>query len=195
MGITYQAGMILANYLIGSLPIGLIIAKTFQGIDPREKGSGNIGATNVLRVAGKKAAIATLVFDLMKGLPLIIVARQAGFQGRATLLVGLAAILGHVFSVFLKFKGGKGVATSFGVILILAPQVALAGLLLWGGGVFFGKYSSVGALTAFGALPLLTFFFDLETDFVIFSVFVTLLIYFRHWENIRRLLQGKEGSV
>ncbi len=187
--------MILANYLVGSLPFGLIITKLFQGIDPRKKGSGNIGATNVLRVAGKKAAVATLFFDLCKGLPLIIVSRQSGFGDRITLLVGLAAILGHIFSVFLKFKGGKGVASSFGVILILAPQVALVGLLLWGGGVFFGKYSSVGALTAFGALPLLTFFFNLGTDFVIFSCLITFLIYFRHWGNIRRLLEGTEGKI
>ncbi|MFQ5587667.1 MAG: glycerol-3-phosphate 1-O-acyltransferase PlsY [Nitrospiria bacterium] len=187
--------MILANYLAGSLPFGLMIAKVFRGIDPREKGSGNIGATNVLRVAGKKAAVATLIFDLIKGLPFIFAARLAGFENRIVLLVGLAAILGHIFSVFLRFKGGKGVATSFGVILVLTPQVAIAGLLFWGGGVFFGKYSSVGALTAFGILPLLTFFFNLGADFVIFSIIVTLLVYFRHWENIRRLLQGREGTV
>ncbi len=187
--------MILANYLIGSIPGGLIIAKYFQSVDPREKGSRNIGATNVLRVAGKKAAIATLIFDLSKGLPLIFAARQTGLDQRTALLVGLAAIIGHIFSLFLKFKGGKGVATSFGVILVLAPPVALAGLLLWGGGVFFGKYSSIGALTAFGALPLLAFFFQLETDFVIFSFFVAFLVYFRHWGNICRLIKGTEGKV
>lgn len=187
--------MILANYLIGSLPFGLMVSKILQGIDPREKGSGNIGATNVLRVVGKKAAILTLFFDLVKGLPLIIVARQLGFDERTILLVAFAAILGHIFSIFLKFKGGKGVATSFGIILILAPHIALVGLVLWGGGVFFGKYSSVGALTAFGALPFLAFFSQRETDFILFATLITFLVYLRHWGNIRRLIQGKEGAV
>ncbi len=190
-----EIGMILANYGIGSIPFGLIVSKIAHGTDPREKGSGNIGATNVLRVVGKKAALLTLVFDLLKGMPLIAVSRQLVLSEQTILLVALAAILGHVFSVFLKFKGGKGVATSFGIILFLAPQVALIALILWGGGVFLGKYSSVGALTAFGALPLLTLFFDLGTDFVIFTVLVTVLIYIRHWSNICRLFQGKEGSA
>jgi len=187
--------MIFANYLVGSIPFGLIVSKVFQGTDPRKQGSGNIGATNVLRVVGRKAAGITLLCDLLKGLPLIIAARQMGFDEKIVLLIALAAILGHVFSIFLKFKGGKGVATSFGIILVLAPQVALIGLLLWGGGVFFGKYSSAGALTAFGTLPLLAFFMDLGTDFLIFTGFVSILVYFRHLENIRRLIQGTEGKV
>ncbi len=190
-----KTGMIFASYLVGSLPFGLIISKVIQGVDPRSKGSGNVGATNVLRVVGKRAAALTLVCDLIKGLPFIIVARQLGYNERTVLFVAIAAILGHVFSVFLKFKGGKGVATSFGIFLILAPRVALIGLLLWSGGVYFGKYSSVGALTAFGALPFLTFFFNLETNIVIFSSLVSILIYFRHWGNICRLIQGKEGRV
>lgn len=187
--------MIFANYLVGSLPFGLIVSKILQGTDPRKQGSGNIGATNVLRVVGKKAAGITLLCDLLKGLPLIIAAKQVGFDERTVLFVAVAGILGHVFSVFLKFKGGKGVATSFGIILVLAPHVALIGLLLWGGGVFFGKYSSAGALAAFGALPLLAFFLDTSPDFFLFTGFVSLLVYFRHLENIRRLIQGKEGKV
>ncbi len=187
--------MIFANYLIGSLPFGLIVSKILQGSDPRKQGSGNIGATNVLRVVGKKAASITLLCDLFKALPLIIAAQQVGFDERTILLVAVAGILGHVFSIFLKFKGGKGVATSFGIILVLAPHIALIGLLLWGGGVFFGKYSSAGALTAFGALPLLAFFSDASPDFLFFTGFVSLLVYFRHTENIRRLIQGKEGKL
>ena len=190
-----EGGTILANYLIGSLPFGLIISRKVGGVDPRKAGSGNIGATNVFRVVGKNAAILTLVCDLLKGLPLIIAARLMGFEESMVLLVGLAAILGHIFSVFLRFNGGKGVATSFGVILVLAPKIALIGLLLWGGGVFVGKHSSVGALTAFGSLPFLTFFFNSEPIFVIFSILISFLIYFRHWENICRLLQGKEGKI
>jgi len=145
-----------------------------------------------LRVVGKRAAALTLLCDLLKGLPLLVLARQMGLEEPLLLLVGLAAILGHVFSVFLRFKGGKGVATSFGIVLVLAPKVALAGLLLWGGGVFFGKHSSVGALTAFGALPFLTFIFNSKPIFVIFSILISLLVYFRHMENISRLLKGEE---
>ncbi|NOY85509.1 MAG: glycerol-3-phosphate 1-O-acyltransferase PlsY [Nitrospirae bacterium] len=187
--------MIFANYLVGSLPFGLIVSKILQGADPRKQGSGNIGATNVLRVVGKKAAGITLLCDLLKSLPLIIAAQQMGFNERAVLFIAVAGILGHIFSVFLKFKGGKGVAASFGIVLVLAPHVALIGLLLWGGGVFFGKYSSVGALAAFGALPLIAFFLNGSSDFLLFTGFVSFLVYFRHLGNIRRLIQGVEGKI
>ncbi len=187
--------MIFANYLVGSLPFGLIVSKILRGSDPRKQGSGNIGATNVLRVVGKKAAGLTLLCDLLKALPLVIAAQQMGFSERTILLIAVAGILGHVFSVFLKFKGGKGVATSFGVVLVLAPHLALIGLLLWGGGIFFGKYSSAGALTAFGLLPLIAFFSDVSPDLFLFTGFVSLLVYFRHLGNIRRLIQGTEEKI
>ena len=188
-------GIVLANYLLGAIPFGLIISKWAKGIDPRRAGSGNIGATNVLRVVSKQAAALTLVCDLIKGIPLLLVARWMALGETATLFVGFAAVLGHVFPVFLRFKGGKGVATSFGVILVLAPPIALTGLVLWGGGVFFGKYASVGALTAFGALPFLTVLFNATPNFVIFSTAISSLIYLRHWTNIRRLVRGTEGDV
>jgi len=145
-----------------------------------------------LRVAGKGAAALTLLCDLLKGIPLLMLAQQAGLEEPALLLIAFAAIMGHIFPVFLRFKGGKGVATSFGVILVLAPKVAFVGLLLWGIGAFLGKHSSVGALSAFASLPFLTFIFKGTPIFVIFSIFVSALVYFRHWGNISRLLQGTE---
>lgn len=188
-------GVILAGYLIGSIPCGLLISKTTRGVDPRRQGSGNIGATNVLRVVGKKAAALTLACDALKGLLPVAISLFLGLQEQAVLLVGLAVILGHVFPLFLKFKGGKGVATSFGAFLALSPKVALVALLFWIGGIYFGKYSSIGALTAFGALPVLAFLLEPEPNFILLASVVSVLVYIRHWENIQRLLRGTEGQT
>lgn len=187
--------MIFMSYLIGSVPFGLLVSKTIRGIDPRRQGSRNIGATNVLRVAGKKEAALTLICDFLKGLLPVLFARGVGVSEEAVLLVGLAPIIGHIFPVFLKFKGGKGVATSFGVFSGLAPYIALSALVLWIGGVYFGKYSSIGALTAFGALPFLSLLLKPDTLFVFFSSAIALLVYIRHRENIYRLLKGTEGHA
>lgn len=187
-----EIGMILAAYFIGSIPFGLLVSK-IRGIDPRRGGSGNIGATNVLRVVGKKEAVLTLIFDALKGFVPIFSAGLLELQEQAVLAAALAVILGHIFPVFLRFKGGKGVATSFGVFLALAPKIALLALVLWIGGVYLGKYSSIGALTAFGALPFLALILNREVGFVLFASIVSILVYIRHWENIQRLIQGKEG--
>ena len=187
-----EIGMILAAYLIGSIPFGLLISK-MRGLDPRRGGSGNIGATNVLRVVGKKEAALTLILDMLKGLVPIFSAGLLELQEQAVLLVALAVILGHIFPVFLKFKGGKGVATSFGVFLALSPKVALLALVFWIAGVYLGKYSSIGALTAFGVLPFLALLLKPESGFILFASVVSVLVYIRHWENIQRLIQGKEG--
>lgn len=190
-----EIGMILASYLIGSIPFGLLISKMIGGVDPRGQGSGNIGATNILRVVGKKEAILTLICDALKGSTPIFAAGLLELQKEAVLFVALAVILGHIFPVFLKFKGGKGVATSFGAFLALTPKIALFALVLWVGGVVLGKYSSIGALTAFGALPFLAFFLRPEPDFILFASIVSVLVYIRHWENIQRLIKGTEGQA
>src|SRR3569832_414954 len=187
-----EIGMILAAYLIGSIPFGLLISK-IRGVDPRRGGSGNIGATNVLRVVGKKEAALTLIFDALKGFAPIFASGLLELQEQAILIVAFAVILGHIFPVFLKFKGGKGVATSFGVFLALAPKIALVALILWIAGVYLGKYSSIGALTAFGALPFLALLLKREPGLILFASVIAVLVYIRHWENIQRLIQGKEG--
>ncbi len=188
-------GLILANYLIGSIPFGLIISRVFRGIDPRGEGSGNTGATNVLRVVGLRCAILTVICDLTKGMPLIMVGRKLGLENEIVLLIAIAAVLGHVFSIFLRFKGGKGVATSLGVFLVLDPKIALIGLLVWIVAFLLSRVSSVGALCGFGALPFLTLFFRPEKAMMFFATTITLLIYFRHWENILRLIKGTEKTI
>ncbi|MFQ5780627.1 MAG: glycerol-3-phosphate 1-O-acyltransferase PlsY, partial [Nitrospiria bacterium] len=191
-GLILEIGMVVVGYLLGSIPFGLLFSTTIYGIDPRKKGSGNIGATNVLRVVGKKAAFLTLVCDVLKGFAPIAVARHIGFNEEAILVVGLAVILGHIFSIYLGFKGGKGVATSFGVFLVISPQIAFIALIFWGGSVLISKYAAVGALTAFGALPFLAFFLKREFPFVLLASTVSVLVCFRHKDNIHRLLKGTE---
>ncbi len=179
-------------YLLGSIPAGLWVAKSLRGIDPRQSGSGNVGATNVLRVAGKKEAALTLAADILKGFLPVMMAQFLKIEPRLVLFVGFSAILGHVFPVFLRFKGGKGVAVSLGVFFGIAPVIALLALMIWLGAVYGWRYSSVGALAAFGALPLLTLWLKPTLDFMIFSLLLSALVYFRHRDNIRRLLQGTE---
>ncbi len=184
--------LIMGAYLLGSIPAGLWVAKSLRGIDPRQSGSGNVGATNVLRVAGKKEAALTLAADILKGFLPVMMAQFLKIEPRLVLFVGFSAILGHVFPVFLRFKGGKGVAVSLGVFFGIAPVIALLALMIWLGAVYGWRYSSVGALAAFGALPLLTLWLKPTLDFMIFSLLLSALVYFRHRDNIRRLLQGTE---
>ncbi|MBI3803413.1 MAG: glycerol-3-phosphate 1-O-acyltransferase PlsY [Nitrospirae bacterium] len=188
-------GSIIAAYLLGSVPVGLIVSRSTEGIDPRKGGSKNIGATNVMRVAGKKAAALTLLGDLLKGLLPVVGARLLGLPEEALLFVGFAAIVGHIFPLFLKFKGGKGVATSFGVFLGLSPIIALSALVIWIAAAWLTRYSSVGALSAFGALPLLAYLFKPDTKFILFSSIISILVYIRHKENIQRLLSGQEKQA
>ncbi|WDT75851.1 MAG: glycerol-3-phosphate 1-O-acyltransferase PlsY [Candidatus Manganitrophus sp.] len=190
-----EFGSVIIAYLVGSIPAGLLVSKFSGGIDPRQAGSKNIGATNVMRVAGKKAAALTLIGDLLKGLLPVAAARLFNLTEEGLLLVGLSAILGHIFPVYLKFKGGKGVATSFGVFLGIAPLIALIALLIWIAGISFSKYSSVGALSAFAALPFLAVLLKPEMKFVLFSTIISILVYIRHKENIQRLIAGREEQA
>jgi glycerol-3-phosphate acyltransferase PlsY len=187
--------VIVLAYLVGSIPTGVWVARLHGGGDLRKSGSGNIGATNALRVLGKKAAVFTLVGDTLKGAVPIGIARTLDLGETAILLVGLAAIVGHLFPLYLRFRGGKGVATSFGVFLALVPSVAATCLLVWGCGVYFGRYSSVGALSAFAALPVATFFWTGKMSMVIFALLVSTLVCLRHAENIQRLIRGTETPI
>jgi glycerol-3-phosphate acyltransferase PlsY len=186
-------GILLLAFLIGSIPFGIIIAKA-KGVDLKKVGSGNIGATNVLRSIGKYPALLTLLGDVLKGTAAVALGRYFGsgpvFEG----LVGFCAILGHNFSLFLGFKGGKGVATSFGVLSIYSPQTALFTFIIWIIVVMATKYSSLGALVAFGLLPLSILFFD-HNDKIIIAVLITVLIFMRHKDNIKRLLSGTERKM
>ena len=180
-------------FLLGSLPTGLLIAKV-RGVDLKETGSGNIGATNVLRTTGKGPALLTLIGDSAKGAVAVLIARYFGagvfFEG----VVGLCAVLGHNFSLFLKFRGGKGVATSLGVLTIYSPQTGLFTIIIWLMTVLITRYSSLGALVSFGLLPLGALVLDSREKVPVLFL-MTLLIFVRHKDNIRRIIKGTEPRI
>ena len=188
---------VLSSYLLGAVPFGLFFTKLFSGIDVRTIGSKNIGATNVLRAAGKKAAILTLLADALKGyLPVVIV--HLLFRNDVTIvLAGVAAILGHNFPIYLKFRGGKGVATSLGVALAVSPWIGLVCLLAWGAAAFIWRYSSLSALVAFACYPVLTYLAATPDSkpYEALSLFIFGMSYYRHRENIKRLIAGTEPKI
>lgn len=183
-------------YLIGAIPFGLLFSRMFLGIDVRSVGSGNIGATNVLRAGGKTAAFLTLLADGFKG-ALPVLAVQHFFSAEYLLAAaGAAAVIGHNFPIYLRFKGGKGVATGFGVILAVSPLIGVLCLLTWLGAALLWKYSSLAALTAYVAYPVLTFsLMPHSKPLGALSLFIAGLIYIRHRENIQRLVAGKEPKI
>jgi len=187
---------ILFSYLLGAVPFGLLFTRIFSKIDVRTVGSGNIGATNVLRAAGKKAAILTLLADALKGLIPVLIVAALFHDDTMTILAGAAAILGHNFPVYLKFKGGKGVATSYGVVLGTSPWIGLICLLIWLLAAFLWRYSSLAALVSFAFYPILTFLLNpASKPFAVLSLFIFGMIYYRHRENLKRLLAGTEQKI
>ena len=192
----YEGLYLAASYLLGSVPFGLILGKFMGSVDVRTVGSGNIGATNVLRAAGKKAAVLTLLADGLKG---YVTAALAGhlFTGEwVPVLAAIAAVVGHNYPVYLSFRGGKGVATSFGAVLAVSPWTGAACLLAWLAAALFWRYSSLAALVAFALNPLITFaLFSEDRPRGVLSVALFAMIYYRHRENIRRLLAGTEPKI
>lgn len=187
---------VVLSYVIGAIPFGLLFAKILGGIDVRSVGSGNIGATNVLRAAGKKAAFLTLLADCAKGFVPAAVAAALYDSPYLPVICGIFAVLGHNFPVFLRFKGGKGVATSLGVVLALTPWIALACLAIWLASAAFWKYSSLAALVAFASYPAIIFASgNTERSLQFLSIFLFAMIYYRHRENIKRLLSGEEPKI
>lgn len=182
------------SFFIGSIPSGLLIAKS-KGIDLTKVGSGNIGATNVLRAVGKKEALLTLILDIAKGLLPVVIAKKLFPEFTYEATAGIFAILGHNFSVFLRFKGGKGVAASIGAVLGISGHVGLFTITLWLITAKWSRYSSLSALVAFGLLPLSFYLIDYTSEKVIFACLVTVLIFLRHTSNIKRLLAGTESKI
>jgi len=188
--------LLFASYLTGAIPFGLFFGRAMAGVDVRTVGSGNIGATNVLRGAGKTAALLTLLADATKGLVPVLIAASIFSNDTVTAWCGIAAIVGHNFPVYLRFKGGKGVATSFGVVLAAAPAIGLICLVTWGIAAVIWRYSSLAALIAFAFYPLITFAFSSGSmPLSLLSLFVFGLMYFRHRDNIKRLLAGTEPKI
>jgi glycerol-3-phosphate acyltransferase PlsY len=188
----------LAGYFLGSIPFGLLLAKLFGTADVREQGSGNIGAANVARVAGLLAGILTLVFDAAKGAAAVLLAaRLTNSSATAMMLAGVAALLGHCFTMWLGFKGGKGVATALGVFAALSPLAALCAFLLFLLVVGSSRYVSLGSVAAAAAMPLLVYFLwapgHAPPPVIVFgTLFASGLVIFKHDGNLQRLTDGTE---
>lgn len=183
-------------YLMGSIPTAYWYAKYFHGIDIRQHGSGNVGATNSLRVLGKKAGIIVLIFDLLKGLLPVLIARSLGFSEEQTFLIGIVCILGHIWSVFANFKGGKGIATSLGVILAVSPAGAGISLVVFVAIVYFTKYVSLASMLAGLAFVFYYLVFNFEqTNMSLIAFGLFMLLVFTHRENIKRLVAGRESKI
>jgi len=184
------------GYLLGSIPFGLVLTKLTGGPDLRAVGSGNIGATNVLRTGGKALAVATLLGDMLKGTIAVLLAQRFGLGAAIAggLAAGLGAFLGHLFPVWLGFKGGKGVATYIGVLLALVWQAALAFGVIWIAVAAATRYSSLSGLVASAATPAILWFMGYTADAALFLI-LTALIWFMHRANIARLLNGTEPRI
>ncbi|MDR2690024.1 MAG: glycerol-3-phosphate 1-O-acyltransferase PlsY [Azoarcus sp.] len=182
-------------YLVGSIPFAIVASSLFGLEDPRSYGSGNPGATNVLRSGSKAAAILTLIGDCLKGWVTVWAATALGFEPSIAALAGLAAFFGHVFSIFLRFNGGKGVATALGVLAGLSPWLALACLGVWLLVALISRYSAAAAIAAAIAAPCATAL--LKGDMASFAIVLAmaLVLIWRHTANIKRLLVGTEDKI
>ncbi|NTV50223.1 MAG: glycerol-3-phosphate acyltransferase [Geobacteraceae bacterium] len=185
--------IIAAAYLIGSIPTGLLLGKAY-GIDVRKEGSGNIGATNLYRTVGRKVGIITLIGDCLKGLLPVVLVKFSSLPPEFAAWVGLAAFCGHVFSVFLKFKGGKGVATALGVFLALAPLAVAIAIALFAVLMLFWRYVSLGSIAAAAIMPLAVFLLGENRTVTTVTFIIAMIVIWRHHENIKRLLSGSENK-
>jgi acyl phosphate:glycerol-3-phosphate acyltransferase len=189
---------LITTYLICSIPFGLIISKIFGDKDIREHGSGNIGATNVARILGKKLGLATLILDGLKGAIMVVVARfvYGDVSGLSIYLVMVAAIavVGHVYPIYLKFKGGKGVATTFAVLFVINPMIGLVNALTWLAVFMITRTSAISSLIAIVTTAIFSLWSSASIEEVILCIFLTILIFIRHKDNIVRLRQGKENK-
>ncbi len=186
---------VILSYLLGSVPVGYLLVRILHGKDIRECGSGNIGATNVARVVGKKLGIITLFLDILKGLAAVmVISLIAGDVVIVRLLCALAVIAGHNWPVFLKFRGGKGVATTAGALIGLAPLVFISAVCVWAVVFTIWKYVSLASIIAAVSLPLFMFIYRQPASYQIMGVIVAVIGIWRHRSNISRLSAGKENK-
>ncbi len=186
--------LIVFAYLLGSVPVGLLLSK-IKGADPRAVGSGNIGATNVMRAAGKITGALTLIGDVLKGLIPVMIAFMLGETKIIVTAAGLAAFLGHLFPVFLRFKGGKGVATALGVYLGLDPFAVLIAIIIFVLTIIKWGFVSLGSLVGVAAMPLLLYFLSAPVQYIYLVLIIGALIFIKHKDNIRRLVTGTENKI
>ena len=190
-----EISLVVIAYLLGSFSSAVVVCKVMGYADPRTLGSGNPGATNVLRHGGKKAAIITLILDMLKGVVAVLLAKLLTDSSFIVTLSALAVFLGHLYPVFFRFKGGKGVATALGVLLALHWMVGVGALLTWLAMAFGFRYSSLAALITAAMTPLYMFWFSGILDYIVVNVVITALIFWRHQSNIQKLLNGSEGKI
>lgn len=186
---------VLIAYLTGSISSAIVTCKIMGLPDPRTQGSGNPGATNVLRLGGKKAAIITLIGDVLKGVLVVLAAKLYGFDPLALSLITFAVFLGHIFPVFFHFEGGKGVATAAGCLIALAWPVGTSALVTWLLMAIVFRYSSLAAVVTALCAPFYAWYFTHNADYIILTSAMSLLLLIRHRKNIRNLLAGKEDKI
>lgn len=188
--------VIIGSYLLGSIPFGLVLCKLAGYGDIRQIGSGNIGATNVLRTGNKPLALLTLILDSGKGaLAVMITALLTDYNFNLCMIAAFAVLLGHLFPVWLKFKGGKGVATTLGTLIALAPGVGISACALWLVTAAIFRYSSLAALVAIGLSPVLAHVLYGDANLSGLCGLIALLVYFKHRANIKRLFAGSEPKI
>ena len=190
--------IIIMSYLLGSIPFGYITTKLIKKEDVRNFGSGNIGATNVSRVLGAKYGVLVALLDIFKGFTAVWLTQlllSSAMGSYIPLLAGLFAILGHDYTIFLNFSGGKGVATTLGVILKLFPLILISATLIWIIIVYIKRYVSLASILSASSIPILAFIFDNSNISILFTGFMALLIIFTHRSNIKRLLNGEENQI
>ena len=188
--------IIISCYLLGSIPFGYIVGKLFKKVDIRELGSGNIGATNVFRILGPSLASLVLIGDIGKGIFSIYLVQYFNIDNLLILTIaGLAVICGHDWSLFLGFKGGKGIATTFGVVFALNPTISILALIIWGVVVITTRYVSLSSIFAVISIFIFTILFKQPYEYIMFSAIILILGIFKHKENIKRLKLKKERKI
>lgn len=192
----YQFLFLVLTYLIAAIPFGLVLTKIFAKKDVREFGSGNIGATNVVRVAGKKIGLLTLILDGFKGAIMVVIARftfaDASGLHIFLVLVGTVAVIAHVYPVYLNFKGGKGVATTLAVLLAIDLNIGLSVIGIWALTFAISRTSSISSIAAIFSSIILSICYETSISQILFCIFLFTLILYRHKENLERLIAGKE---
>jgi len=188
--------IIISCYLLGSIPFGYIVGKLFKKIDIRELGSGNIGTANAFRILGPSLALLVLIGDIGKGIFSIYLVQYLNIDNLLIITIaGLAVICGHDWSLFLGFKGGKGIATTFGVVFSLNPTISILALIIWGVVVITTRYVSLSSIFAVISIFIFTILFKQPYEYIIFSAIILILGIFKHKENIERLRSKKERKI
>ena len=185
----------IAAYLIGSIPFGYILTKLLRDTDIRSHGSGNIGATNVLRVVGWKAALPVSILDVLKGVTAVLLAKAVSDLPAVYLGAGMLAMIGHSFPIFLRFKGGKAVATAIGALIVISGTVTLVFIILAGLIVALTRYVSLGSIIGSLSVPIMFFIFGYDLEHIFFGLGLGLLVAVRHHANIGRLFRGTETKL